>query len=67
MNIETTITKKGGNDKVSGCSAINANRKKFSLKEAPDTVVKLTNKKIFLPRKSNFTHPFSRCSFFPLF
>jgi len=67
MNAEGAITKKGGNVVVSGCTAINANRKKFSPKEAPDTVVKLTNKKIFLPRKSNFTHPFSRCSFFPLF
>jgi hypothetical protein len=36
MNVETTITKKGGNDKVSGCSAIKTNGKKFSPKEAPD-------------------------------
>jgi len=50
MNVETPITKKGGNIIVSGCFVINANRKKFSPKEAPDTVVKLTSEKIFLPQ-----------------
>jgi len=40
MNIETAITKKGGNDKVRACRVFNINRKKFSPKEAPDAVVK---------------------------
>jgi len=57
MNAEGAIKKEGGNDKVSGCSAINVNSKKFSPKETPDAVVKLTGEKIFLPRQSILNHP----------
>jgi hypothetical protein len=67
MNAEGAITKKGGNVVVSGCTAINANRKKFSPKEAPDTVVKLTNKKSFCHGNPISPILFPGVIFFPLF
>ena len=57
-----SITKKGGNHKVSGCSAINVISKKFSPKEAPDAVVKLTGEKNLFATVIQ-SHP----SFFPVF
>jgi hypothetical protein len=50
MNVETAMTKKGGNGVVSGWKGINVISKKFSTKEAPGAVVNLTVKKIFLQR-----------------
>jgi hypothetical protein len=47
MNVETAITKKGGNGKVRACTTIHVISKKFSTIEAPDAAVIQAGQKIF--------------------
>jgi hypothetical protein len=60
MNIETTITKKSGNDRVRACRVFNVNRKKFSTKEIPDAVVKPTGENIYVMGRYE-RQPEARC------